>query len=179
VFGQTWPIRVIADLRALPGGSAQLSGSALTNKFLVLLREACSISEGLFDCFRVTPYQIQYRSWDRRYFVVIQQSNDVADAVETVWQISSKTAGRNSLQFMVHGTGWKLLDEKVSPQSQADLTKLAEAGGEFLGHLVLREILPQDSLFARAVREHVQAVAQLRQGASGAAPGHEGTQQAA
>ncbi len=76
-----------------------------------------------------------------------------------VWQVASRKAGRNTFSFFVSNDGsWTLGEAEISEQCNADLTLLAEVGGEVLGFFTLRRIFREDSPFFRAV--------QLRMGAT-------------
>jgi len=119
----------------------------------VLLRQATSTDPRLYRCFRITQYQIRHKSKDGRYMVTIQQ-RECGEGVQMIWQFSSRRGGMNSVSFLVTPAGFVPQAEMLSPQCMEDLSLLAEVGGELLGHLVSRDLLPEDSFCAKAVELH-------------------------
>jgi hypothetical protein len=161
IFGQTWNGLVVGQLLPLASAKTPATGTAFSNKFDVLLRQATQFDPRLFQCFRITPYQIRHKSKDGRYLVTIQQS-EKTDGVMMIWQFTSRKAGMNSVSFLVTAAGFVPQAELVSPQCQENLSLLAEAGGELLGHLVNRNLLPQGSICARAIEERIAAMTAMR-----------------
>lgn len=162
IFGQTWTGFVVGQLMPLARNTPPMSGAAFTNKFDVLLRQATSIDPRLYRCFRITPYQIRYRSKDNRYVVTIQQ-RECGEGVQMIWQFSTRRAGMNSVSFLVTPAGFVPQAEMLSPACAEDLCLLAEAGGELLGHLASRDLLPEDSLCSKAVEMHIFTTATVRE----------------
>lgn len=161
VFEQPWRELVLPELRALLNAPSPVSGTSLSNKLTILMRQGCGTRPGLYHCFRFTPYQVQYVSSDKRYRVTIQQREN-AEGVLVVWQISSPRAGRNTFWFLVTQAGWELQSEKVSEQVGENLALLGEAGGEVIGFFALHNLIPKHSLFNRAVEEHMNAISARR-----------------
>lgn len=162
VFEHHWSFHVVRELRQLMHATrGAVSGSALSNKLAILMRQGCSTRPGLFDCFRLTPYQIQYTTIDKRYRVTIQQ-REKEDGVIMIWQIYTRKAGRNSFSFLVNSQGWSLLKEQVSEEAAADPAILGEAGGELIGFFALQNLLSSQSLFTKAVEAHIEALSSKR-----------------
>jgi hypothetical protein len=168
VFEHPWSILVLSELRPLLSGREAISGTSLSNKLMILMRQACSTRDGLFECFRLTPYQIQYTSRDRRYRVTIQQREN-AEGVIMVWQIYTRLAGRNSFSFLVSNEGWTLQKEQVSDEAMENLALLGEAGGELIGYFALHNLIPSSSLFNQAVEAHMGQVRAKREAVAQAA----------
>jgi hypothetical protein len=132
------------------------------------MRQACASRDGLYECFRITPYQIQYTSKDKRYRVTIQQREN-AEGTIMVWQIYTRAAGRSSFSFLVSNEGWSLLKEQVSDESMVNLALLGEAGGELIGYFALHNLIPSTSLFNQAVEAHMGQVRAKREAIAQAA----------
>ena len=162
VFEHHWSFHVVQELRRLMYGSREtISGTSLSNKLSILMRQGCSTRQGLFDCFRLTPYQIQYVTIDKRYRVTIQQREN-ADGVIMIWQIYTRKAGRNSFSFLIGPQGWSLLKEQVSEEATENPAILGEVGGELIGFFALQNLLSGDSLFTKAVEAHIEATSSKR-----------------
>lgn len=168
IFGQSWDGFVVGELRRLlqTGGEAP-SGQRFAGIFTALLMQSDQHRAGLSDCFFLRGTQIRYRTADRRYTVVIMQGE--GDNVLLSWQMNVRGAGTSFITYVVSGTSWRCQEWEVSKECQANLPLLAKSGGEVLGFLYERKLLPEGSIFVKALEEELSKAANLREAARAAA----------
>lgn len=153
IFGQTWHFHVVGELAKLTRQDPPIEGDKFVNYFLTLLREATKNYPGLERRFVVMRNQIRYRTPDRRYTVVILQGPD-HDLLLT-WQVSTREGGTSSITYQVHGDQWRCTSWQVAEQCQEDLPLLVKTGGEVLGFLAERKLIPPGSLFQTALDRQI------------------------
>lgn len=160
IFGQTWHLYVVDELRKLVSTDPPLSGDRLVSIFSTLLRESNRNYPGIERRFVVMRNQIRYKTPDRRYTVVILQGPD--QDVLLTWQVATREAGTSSITYQVHYDSWKCLEWRVSPECEADLPLLVKTGGEVLGFLAERKLIPEGSLFQRAIDQKIASTVNRR-----------------
>lgn len=169
IFGQSWDQYVVGELRLSLRRDPVPSGPVLINILSSLFQHSSQTNFGLAARFVMTPTQIRYRSSDRRYLVVILQGE--GEDVHLTWQMSTRVAGVSFITYTVSGNAWRCVDWEVSKQCQEDLGLLSKLGGEVLGFLAEQRLLPEDSLFMKALEEGVSVTASFKERpVAGAAP---------
>ena len=161
IFGQTWDGFIVDELRRQMAAKTATSSSALKSILVSLFAQAGKTRPGLVRSFLVTDSQIRYQSLDRRYLVVILQGE--GDQVLVTWQMRTRQAGTSSITYAIQGSVWTPTHWEVSPACQADLALLAKDGGEVLGYMGERGLLPEGSVFMRALFDELDSTESLRQ----------------
>ena len=161
IFGQSWHLLVVSELRRSLFSANPPSGQMLAGIILKLLEEANISRPGIAARFVVSNNQIVYRSADRRYVVLILQGE--GDSIRMVWQVSVRQAGTSYISYQVHGKSWSVVDWKVADQCLDNLGMLAKVGGEVLGFLEEFKLLPAGSPFQRALDDQIIQTSSLRE----------------
>ncbi len=169
IFGQSWEIFVVGELRRLLNetqsrGEAATEGTRLKSILTTLIRQSSEFNPGLAHRFIVNSDQIRFQTKDRRYTVVILQGE--AQSVLLSWQMSSRGAGSSFISYTVDGNHWRCNSWEVSEECQKDLPLLANVGGEVLGFLAEHDLLPQESFFIQALEAHMGGMVALRERAT-------------
>jgi hypothetical protein len=172
IFGQTWHMPVLAELRPLLGSSEPPSGERLQRILNTLVKQAAQSRPGLDAQLLVQANHILYKVSDRtvrtrKYQTVIMQGE--GDTLQVGWWVSAPGAGRSSITYLADRSGWKCASWEISEQCQKDLDLLVEIGGEVLGFLSERNLLPENSLFQVALEQHLARIAKMREAAAAAA----------
>jgi hypothetical protein len=131
------------------------SSSALKSILVTLFAQAGKTRPGLIRSFLITDSQIRFQSTDRRYLVAILQG--LGDQVLVTWQMRTRQAGTSSITYAITGSTWTPIEWEVSPACQADLALLAKDGGEVLGYMGEHGLLPEGSMFMRALYDELDA----------------------
>jgi hypothetical protein len=166
IFGQSWEIFVVGELRLLLREPKPPEGTRLSGILTTLVRQSGMSNPGLPERFIISSNQIRYKTQDRRYTVVILQGD--GETVLLSWQMSARGAGSSFISYSISGTVWTCQSWDVSEECQADLPLLAKVGGEVLGFLAERDLLPKDSFFIKALEAHMGGVTALREKATAA-----------
>jgi len=164
IFGQTWDTFVVNELQLLLRQPDRVGGQSLTHILATLLRHADQSHPGLSHRFLLRSSQIRYQTSDRRYTLVIMQGE--GDSVLLSWQMNVPRAGTSYIAYAVRGTVWKCESWEVSPQCQENLPLLAKAGGEVLGFLYERKLLPAGSIFQLALERQLAANVEMKEASS-------------
>ncbi len=161
IFGQSWHLLVVSELRRSLGSPNPPSGQMLAGIIVKLLEEANVSRPGIASRFVVSNNQIVYRSADRRYVVLILQGE--GNSVRVVWQVSVRQAGTSYISYLVNGKSWSVVDWKVADPCLENLGMLAKVGGEVLGFLEEFKLLPAGSPFQRALDDQIIQTSSLRE----------------
>jgi hypothetical protein len=164
IFGRTWDQYVVGELRRDLRRTPPPSGTLLVTMLTSLLQHSSQTNYGLVNRFVITATQIRYRSADRRYMVVILQGQ--GDEVYLTWQMTTRQAGVSFITYTVSGNSWRCIEWQVSKPCQDDLALLAKIGGEVLGFLAERDLLPPGSPFIQALEAQLSAAVGMRESAS-------------
>jgi|GEM_PF-1887819 len=161
IFGQSWHMFVVGELRRALHSPTRPSGQTLAGILMKLLEEASISRPGTASRFVVSNTQIVYRSADRRYVVLIIQGD--GDAVRVVWQVTVRQAGTSYIAYRVQGKTWQVVDWKVATPSLLNPELLGKAGGEVLGFLEENNLLPPNSPFQKALDAQIMVTSSFRE----------------
>jgi hypothetical protein len=165
IFGQSWDEYVVGELQRQMASAPKTSPKTLKSILTTLISQAGKTRPGLVRSFLVTESQIRYQSADRRYVVVILAGD--GGTVHVTWQVRTRQSGTSSITYVVNGSVWTPEQWEVSPVCQGNLALLAKDGGEVLGFMAERGLLPAGSLFEQALDQELSEALRRREQARG------------